>query len=77
MNYRILSIYEVADLPLDLPRPTLRSIEFRSPGDGAVKIDLGIAEILKTLFENLRYWGLYRKRYQEETRRVELENKRS
>jgi hypothetical protein len=51
-------------------------IEFSSPGGAEVKIDFGVAEILKVLLEAFRNLGLYRKRYQEETRHIAIENDR-
>jgi hypothetical protein len=54
--------------------PILESIKFGSPGSADVKIDFGIADILKIVLEKLQHWGDEKKRYHEETRKLELEN---
>ncbi len=70
----IYTIDEVMDTNIRLARPVLSSIKFGSPGELQTKVDLGIAEILKTLIEKFQYWSLDKKRYIEENRRKELEN---
>lgn len=55
-------------------RSLLDSIEFNSPGSAEIKIDFGIAEILRVLFEALQTFGLHRRRFRVETERIELEN---
>ncbi len=70
----IYTIDEVLDTKIHLARPVLSSIKFGSPGELQTKVDLGIAEILKTLIEKFQYWKLDKKRYIEENRRRELEN---
>jgi hypothetical protein len=70
----IYTIDDVMDTNIRLARSVLSSIKFGSPGELQTKVDLGIAEILKTLIEKFQYWSLDKKRYIEENRRKELEN---
>ena len=70
----IYTIDEILYTQIHLASPVLSSIKFGSPGELQTKVDLGIAEILKTLIEKFQFWKLEKKRYIEENRKKELEN---
>lgn len=59
-----------------IPRPLLQSIQFSSPGNAEIKVDFGVADIIKIVIEALQSLGLYRKRYKEETRSIAIDNDR-
>ena len=70
-------IYTLADLagkPISLASPVVSSIKLASPGDVQVKIDLGVADIIKVVLEKLQFWRCQKRRSKAETRKVELEN---
>lgn len=70
----LLTINDELHTNIRFEETTLQSIEFGSPGGLSTKVDLGLAEILKTLIETFRYWSLNKKRYIEENREKELKN---
>jgi hypothetical protein len=70
----IYSLNDVIGTNVQVASPELESIKFGSPGAADIKIDFGVAEILKTILDKLQHWGDEKKRYREETRKLELEN---
>lgn len=56
-----------------LARPVLSSIKFGSVGDAQIKVDLGIAEILRLIIEKLQFGRLEKHRYRVENKKLELE----
>ena len=46
-----------------LASSVLSSIKFGSTGDAQIKIDFGIAEILRLITEKLQFWKLEKQRY--------------
>lgn len=69
----IYSIDEFLNSDIRLARSVLSSMKFGSSGDAQIKIDLGIAEILKLVVEKLQFWGVEKRKYKAETRKIELE----
>ncbi len=72
----LLEIGRAAGEELTPSRPILESIQFGSPGGVEIKIDFGVAEILKVIVESIQNLGLKRSRYRAETERITLENQR-
>jgi len=72
----ILVVDQAIDSNVDLPRSVLNYIQFGSPGAAEIKIDFGIADVLKVLIEFVQHFGLQRKRYRVETEGMELDNQR-
>jgi hypothetical protein len=73
-------IYSVSDLigsDVRLASPILDSINFGSPGDAQIKVDFGIAELAKLIIEKLQYWGLDKRKYLAEVKKLEIENERA
>jgi hypothetical protein len=70
----LITINDELHTNIHFEETTLQSIEFGSPGGLTTKVDLGVAEILKTLIEKFQYWSLDKKRYIEENREKELKN---
>lgn len=70
----IHAVAELAGRRILLVSPTVTSIKFASPGDVQIKIDFGVAEIIKVVFEKLRFWGDQKRRSKAETRKMEPEN---
>jgi len=70
----IFVLAETAGIEIRLARPVLETIKFGSPGETQIKIDFGIADILKTLIDTFLYGGFEKKKLKEENRKRELEN---
>lgn len=70
----IIAVAETVDRNVIIPRSVLDNIHFGSPGGAEIKIDFGIADIIKTLIDFMQTFGLQRKRYRTETEVIELEN---
>ena len=70
----IYSMAELAGKPISLASPVVASINLASPGDVQIKIDLGVAEIIKVVLEKLQFWRYQKRRFKAETTKVELEN---
>jgi hypothetical protein len=70
----LITINDELNANIRFEEATIQSIEFGSPGGLSTKVDLGLAELLKTLIETFRYWSLDKKRYIEENREKELKN---
>jgi len=68
---------DAAGSPIHLSPPIVSSIRISSPGEIQVKIDFGIAEIIRIVLEKLQYWGLQKKRYRLETDGVRLGNEKA
>jgi len=71
----IYSVNELTQADIRLARSVLASIKFGSPGEAQVKIDLGIAEILRIVIEKIQFFGLEKKKLRAEITRTELENR--
>jgi hypothetical protein len=70
-------IYAVADqlnTDIRLASPVVESIHFGSSGRLELKIDLGIADVLRSLLEWVKFIAVGKKHYLAEVRGVELEN---
>lgn len=70
----IYALAELAGKPISLASPVISSIKLASPGDVQVKVDLGVAEMIKVVLEKLRFWREQKRRFKAETRKMELEN---
>ena len=70
----IYALAERTGTDIRLARPVLETIKFGSPGETQIKIDFGIAEIIKTLVDVFLYGGFEKKKLKEENRKRELEN---
>lgn len=70
----IVTIDEIVGAEVRPARPKLDTINFGSPGEAQIKIDFGIAEILRVLLEKIQFWRDQKRRYSAETDQVELEN---
>jgi hypothetical protein len=70
----IYALAEIVGVDIQLARPVLETIKFGSAGETQIKIDFGIADMLKTLIDTFLYSGLEKKRLKEENRKSELEN---
>ncbi len=64
---------ELIKSDVKLANPILSSIKFGSAGDAQIKIDFGIAEILKLIIEKIQFGRLEKQRYRTENRKLELE----
>ncbi|MBX3005446.1 MAG: hypothetical protein KF821_06415 [Anaerolineales bacterium] len=60
-----------------LAKPYLESIEFHSPGEAPIKVDLGVAETIKLLIDNFGYLLLTRRKRIAETELVETAAKQA
>ncbi len=70
-------IYAVADYAsteITLAKPIIHSIRYGSPGETQIKIDFGVADIIRTVIEKIQFWGLEKKKFRQEDRKRELEN---
>ncbi len=70
----IYSLNEVMNSSIKLASPILSSIKFGSPGDVQIKIDFGVAELLKIIIGTFQFWGTEKKKARAEVRRLDLEN---
>jgi hypothetical protein len=70
----LMTVNDELQTNIHLEQTTLQSIKFGSPGGLSTKVDLGVAEILKTLIEKFQYWKLDKQRYLEDNREKELKN---
>jgi len=68
------TLNDILETNLKIPRPILVFIKFGSPGGVEIKVDFGIADVIKIVLEKFQFWGLEKKRYREENRKLELEN---
>ena len=73
----LYTIAEFTQSSITLARPQLESIRFASPGGAEIKIDFGIADIIRTVVDALTSLGLARKRYHAENDRIEIENQKA
>jgi len=73
----IYSVDEHVGADVRLASPILGLIRFGSPGEVQVKVDFGIAELARMVIEKLQFWGLEKKKYLAEIRKLDLENERS
>jgi PilZ domain len=69
--YILEDLYEIE---INLARPQLEFIKFGSPGDTSIKLDFGIAEILRVLLEKIQFWGLQKRQLKAEIIGHELSN---
>jgi hypothetical protein len=69
--YVFEDLYEV---DIYLARSQLEFIRFGSPGDTSIKLDFGIAEILRVLLEKIQFWGLQKRQLRVEIEGSELNN---
>lgn len=70
----IITLDEAVGVDVRPARPKLEAIRFGSPGEAQIKIDFGIAEILRVVLEKVQFWRDQKRRYRAETHQVELEN---
>ena len=70
----IYSLAELVHKPISLASPMVSSIKLGSPGDVQIKIDFGVAEIIKVVLEKLQFWRSQKRRFTAETRSTELQN---
>lgn len=70
----LYSVGDVLGVNIHIARPVLQKVKFGSPGETQVKIDLGVAEIIKAVLEKVQYWGLAKRKMRAEVRRLEIEN---
>lgn len=69
----IITVDEIARTRIHPARPTLRSINFGSPGEAQIKVDFGVAEIIRVVVEKIQFWRDQKRRLRAETQQVELE----
>ncbi len=62
------------DIEIDLTRPQLEYIRFGSPGDTSIKIDLGIADIIRVVLDKIQFLGLQKRKLRAEVEAQELSN---
>ncbi len=70
----IYSLEELYDIEVHLRQSSLKSIKFGSPGETIIKIDFGIADILRLVLEKVQYWGLQKRKLRAEVEENELNN---
>ena len=70
----IYSISDITNKDIRLARAVLYSIKFGSPGEAQVKIDFGIADIIRIVIEKIQFFGLEKKKLRAEIKKTELEN---
>lgn len=68
------SIAKICHMHINLAKPFISSIRFGSPGDVQVKVDLGVAEVIKISLEKAQLWKLEKERYKIENRGQYLKN---
>jgi len=68
------SIANIANSKVKFAPPLISSIKFGSPGDVKVKVDLGVAEIIKIALDKAQLWRLEKDRLKSENRGNELKN---
>jgi len=69
----IYTIGELLESDIRLARSVLLSIKFGSAGDAQIKIDFGIAEILRLILEKIQFWKVEKRKFRAEARKLELE----
>jgi hypothetical protein len=72
----IYSLGDALKKEIRIAKPVLYSIKFSSPGETQIKIDFGVADIIKIIFEKLQFLGLEKQRRKAEVRKLELENQK-
>lgn len=70
----VISVDEIVQAGVHPAPATLSSINFSSPGEAQIKIDLGVAEIIKVVVDKIQFWRDQKRRYRAETEQLELEN---
>ena len=70
----LYTLEDVYGVEVHIRRPLLKSIEFASPGDVQVKIDFGVAEIIRVVLEKMQFWGLQKRKLRAEVESQELNN---
>lgn len=71
----IYSMSELTHADIRLARSVLDSIKFGSPGEAQVKIDFGIADIIKIVIEKIQFFGLEKRKLRAEVTQTELGNR--
>lgn len=57
----VYALEDVYDVEVDLFTPEINYIRFGSPGDTSIKIDFGVAEIIRIVLEKIQFWGLQKR----------------
>jgi hypothetical protein len=73
----IFTFEDALQIDIFISQPVLKSIEFGSPGSFELKLDAGVSDILRTLFEfmkEIRVWGLQKRKFAAEVEGQELNN---
>jgi hypothetical protein len=70
----IMAVSEAARVPAQIAPPVVATMTVGSPADIQVKVDFGVADIIRVITEKVQFWGLQKKRYRSETETVDLQN---
>ena len=70
----VISVDEIVRAGVHPAPPTLTSMNFSSPGEAQIKIDLSVAEVIKVVIDKIQFWRDQKRRFRAETEQVELEN---
>jgi hypothetical protein len=65
---------DVYGVPVYIRSSAVKSIAFGSPGDIQVKVDLGIAEVIRTVLDMVQFGGLQKRKLRAEIEAQELDN---
>lgn len=69
----LIAIEDYAGLEIYLEKPKVTSMRFGSPGEIQIKVDFGIAEIIKVVAEKLQFWREQKEQFISETEKIKVE----
>jgi hypothetical protein len=69
----IYATAEHASVDIELARPIVHTIRYGSPGETQIKIDFGVADIIRTVLEKVQFWGMEKRRQQLGNVNLEIE----
>jgi len=70
----LYSLEDIYDIEIRLVRSVVKSIRFSSPGETSIKVDFGIADILRLVIEKIQFWGLQKRKLRAAVEAQELNN---
>lgn len=73
----LLSVDELVHTDVHLAPSQIAMIRFASPGEAQIKVDFGVADILRVVFEKLQFWRTQKKRAELETANLAIETARN
>jgi hypothetical protein len=71
----LYTLGDTMDLDLHIAEPVLQRISFGSPGAAELKLDIGITDFFRLIFDKVQHWNSDKRIRTAEAERKELENK--